>query len=314
MTIQEIEEFVQGELSDLNLSTEEKNKYIKFIKKQDTHYKTQNMNNIDAKNVFMQKFEDTLEFFRLQGFDEATALTLTKHAIIEYDRKKFQKKLAFLRVINFEEKVIMKNSLSLRFNLEKVHAKKMYLVSINNKKDHTSSFLIHDSDDRVKKRFNVDMDELTKQYPLSEETTEVWMIIATMNNQKFEEYFRLTREQLSYIYPTTKEELATLHKIATMKDEEIIENYGLTRDQLLEKHPLNTDTLNALRSIKKSSDKAIENTFNKTRQELVNLRTITTDMIRIAQKERLMLRGKVLTKEELREQFKTMKKGTHPNG
>ena len=154
MTIQEIEEFVQGELSDLNLSTSEKNNYITFIKKLDTHYQIHNINNVDARDVFIKKFEDCLEFLKLQGFDESTSLELTKKCIIEYDRKNFKEKLAFLRVINFEESIIMSDTLSLRFNLEKAHARKMYLININNKDAQTRNFIIHDGDSRVKKRFN----------------------------------------------------------------------------------------------------------------------------------------------------------------
>lgn len=314
MTIEEIKEFVQGELSYLNLSTKEKNTYIQFIKKMDNYYQTHNMENANTKSVFMNKLEDCIEFFKLQGFDEETSLVFAKKTIPSYDRKSFKNKLAFLRAINLEEGVVMHDSLSLRFNLEKAHARKKYLVDINNKEAQTRNFLIHDGDTRVKKRFNVEMNKLLKEYPLTKETMEVWMIIATMNDQKFEDFFKLTREELSYIYPTTKEELATLHLIATMSNEEIIEKYGITRQELLQKHPLNKDTLNAIRSIHQSSDNAVEKTFHKSKQEILKLRTLTTDMIKVATKENITLKRKTYTKEELLEKFKTMKKGTYPNG
>lgn len=310
MTIEKIEEFVQTDLSYLELSDREKERILKYIENLDSHYKIHRKDHLKASDEFLKKLEDCADFFKKQGFDEETSLKFAGKAVIFCNNQNFKSKLVFLKLLNFEEKLLMKDAFCLRFNLEKAHAKKMYLVETNNKDKQTESFLLQASDKRVKSGINIEIKELLAKYHLSQETKEVWMIIGMMNDQKFKEYFNLTREQLSYIYPTTKEELATLHKIANMKDEDIIEDYGLTREELLEKHPLNTDTLNALRSIRKSSDKAIQNTFNKTREELINLRTITTDMIRIAQKERLMLKGTVLTKEELREQLKTMKKGT----
>lgn len=300
MTIQEIEEFVQGELSYLDLSTKLKERYIKFIKNTDEHFKYRNINNIDIKSLFLEKLEDSTEFFKIQGFDEKTSLEYAKTIVIETNSSKYKDKLAFLRVTNLQERVIMQNSLSLRFNLDKTHARKKYLIEINDRKSQTTSVLIHDSDERFKKRFNIDPTELIKKYPLNNESYVIWMMIATMNDLKFQEYFKLTREQLSYIYPTTKDEVATLHFIANLTDEEILERYDITREQLLEKHPLNNDTLKALKSLKLSSNKAIENTFNQTRQELLELRTITTEMIRTAQQKRNHL--------------KSIKKGTYPIG
>lgn len=314
MTIQEIEEFVQSDLSYLNLSVREKTRIINYIKNLDIHYRLHKKNYLKATDEFLKKLEDCTEFFKGQGFDEETSLKFAGKTVIFYDNQNFKDKLSFLRVVNLEEKILMRDAFGLRFNLEKAHAKKSFLVDINNKDKQTESFLLQANDKRVQNRFNIELKELTQKYHLSQETKEVWMIIGTMNNQQFKDFFNLTREELSYIYPTTKEELATLHKIAAMTDDKIKESYGLNRQELLQKKPLNIDTLNALKSIKISSDKAIENTFHKTRQELLELRTITTDMIRIAQRERLILKGTILTKDQLREQFKTMKKGTYPNG
>ena len=309
MTIQEIEEFVQGELSQLDLSTKEKEKYIKFIIKLNNYYQFHKKTDINIKDLFIQKFEDALEFFKLQGFDDDKALELTKIVIVEWDRKNIKEKLSFLRVNNLEENVITRNSLSLRFNLEKSHAKKMYLVDINDKKTQTIHFIIHETDERFDKKFNVNIDQLLKKYPITEETQEVWMMITMMNDKDFQKFFGMTREELSFIYPTTKNEIATINLIANLTDEEIKERYGITRQELLSKHPLNSDTLRALKSLTFSSNKAIENTFNKSRDEILSLRTITTEMIIMA-KEKIKLKKNYYSKEELREKFKTMKKGT----
>ena len=313
MDIQDIEQYVQGELSYLNLSTKEQERIIKYITYLDYHYHKNNKKEINTISFFLNKLEDCNEFFKIQGFNEEKSIELAKKCVISYDNKNFKEKLAFLRINNMEESTIINDPLSIRFNLEKAHAKKMFLVNNNDKISQTRNFLIHTNDSDVQRRFNVRINDLLKQFPLTKETLEVFMIIATMNNQQFKNYFNMSREQLCYIYPTTKDELATLHFIAKMKDNEIKEKYGLTRNELLEKYPLNNDTLKALRSINQSSDKTIVNTFNKSRNEILNLRTITTNMIKIAQQEKLILKRQ-LAKQELLEQFKAMKKGTYPNG
>lgn len=314
MTIQEIEEFVVNELSDLNLSTKEKEKIVAFIKNQDNYYMNHKNPYIRAHNKFLEKLEDCIEIFRRQGFDYKESMELAKNAVLEHNRRDFKEKLAFLRAINLEESVILNDTLSLRFNLEKAHAKKMYLVATNNPNLQKLHRIIHENDSNFEKKFNLQMKDILKQYSLNQETIDVWMIISNMNDEKFQNYFGITREELSYIYPTTKDELATIHYISTLSDEEIIKRYGLTRIELLQKYPLNNDTLNALRSIRQASDKAIENTFHQTRQEILKLRTISTEMIKIAQRERLVLKRKIYTKEELSEMLKAKKKGTYPNG
>lgn len=310
MTIQEIEEFVQGELSYLNLTTVEQKRIIRFIMDLDYHYKVHNKEYLDTTTAFLNKLEDCLEFFKLQGFDDEKALEFAKRAVISYGYKDFKEKLAFLRVSNLEETVIMNDTLSLRLNLKKAHAIKMHLVSQNDKASQTKAAILHSRDENISKRFNVGIDELLEKYPLSKETIEVWMIIATMKDNEFEEYFKISREKLSYIYPTTKEELTILNFIANLTDEDIMERYGITREALLEKHPLKKDTLSALKSIKGASDKAIQNTFNQSREEVLQLRTITTEMIKLAQKKKVSLKVTPSTKDK----SKVIKKGTHPNG
>lgn len=310
MTIQEIEEFVKNELSVLDLNEKQIEKYITFIKKLDNHNKIHNREYIDARDLFIDKFEKSYEFFKLQGFKNEKALELTKNVIIEWDRKNIKEKLSFLRTINLEESVITSTSLSLRFNLEKAHAKKMYLVDLGDKKAQTRHLIIHETDERFNKKFGVNINQLVKKYPITEETKEVWMKITCMSDEDFLYNFGMSREQLSYIYPTTKEEVAALNLIAKLTNEEIEERYGLTRYELLSKRPLKNDTLKALKSLKHSSDKAIQSTFNKSREEVLSLRTITTEMIKIAQQEKIKLKRSTYTKEELLKQFKTMKKGT----
>lgn len=307
MYIQEIEEFVQGELSYLNLSTKEKERYIKFIQKIYKYLNRYNLDIEEIKNRFIQKLEDCVEFFKMQGFGDEQSLEFAKRIVLESDRKNYKEKLAFLRVVDFEEDIITNNSLCLRFNLEKAHAKKMHLVKINDQQNQTRYLITREPDEKTEKRLNIpNIETLVKKYPLTKETTDVWMTITAMQDEEFKNYFGMTREQLSYIYPTTKEEIAVIHFIAKLTDEEIIERYGITREQLLQKYPINNDTLKALKSLNISSDRAIINTFNQPREEVLKLRTISIEMIKIAQKNRVKLQGKATNKETPKE----MKKGT----
>lgn len=310
MTKQEIEEFVAVELSDFNLSTKEKEKIVKFIKNQDEHYTAHKKHYTNAHNIFLEKWEDCIEIFRLQGFDEKMSIELTKNAVIEHNRKEFREKLAFLRFVNLTESVILRDSLSLRFSLEKAHAKKMYLKTINKPELQTIHRIIHESDSSFEKRFNLPMKDILKKFPLTQETIDIWLIISNMTDEKFKNYFKITREELSYLYPTTKDELATIHFISTLSDEETIERYGITRHDLLKKHPLNNDTLKAIRAINTTKQKTVERLFQQPKEEVLKLRTITTEMIKLANKGKLQLQNQ----NQNTENSKQKKKGTYPQG
>lgn len=301
MTIQEIEEFVATELSDYNLSTKEKEKLVRYIKNQDEHYTIYKKPYAYALNIFLERWEDCIELFRVQGFDEKKSVELTKNAVVEYNRKDFREKLAFLRVTNLTESVILRDSLSLRFSLEKSHAKKMFLKTINDPKLHTIHRIIHESDTSFEKRFNLPIKSLLTQFPLTQETIDIWLMISNMNDKAFKNYFGITREELSILYPSTKDELATLHFLSTLSNEEIQKRYGITREELLQKFPLNNDTLKAIRSINSTKPKTVEKLFSQTKEDVLKLRTITTEMIVLANKGQLNSQNQ-------------KKKGTYPQG
>lgn len=312
MTIQEIEEFVQGELSFLDLSTKEQERYIKFIKGLDEHYQNMHKPSMNATNTLLEKLEDCTEFFKIQGFDEKTSTEFAKKIVLESKRKDWKVRLSFLRILNFEDTIITNNYENLRFNLEKAHAKKMYLVALNDQKFQTRNIIINGIEKNFEKRFNIKLAELTNRYPITQETKDVWMFVTQMNDETFKNYFGITRDELSYIYPTTKEEIAVIHKIATLSDEEILETYGITRQELLQKYPLNSDTLKAVKSIYKSSSKAIQKTFDLPKDAVLHLRTITTEMIKAAANEKgIKIRKTSSSKNDTKE--KTIKKGTYSN-
>jgi len=312
---EKIIDYVNTDLEYLNLTDTETKRYIQCIKNLTHHlnYK-QNTEDCNFSSYFEEKFEEVYTRFILEGHDQPRSLELAKKAVLFANRKEYKIYLDFLRNIDLEEDVLMNNVLYFRRRIENSHARKKYLVKINDTENQNMYNLIKSSDNAFEKKFSVNLPKLINEYQLTTEVIQVWAYLASLDDNKLEQELKITREQLSMIYPTTIEEVSTLKTIADMKEEEITEKYGITRKELLQKYPLNNDTLKALKSIKLSSDKAIESTFHKSRQEIIHLRTITTDMIRIAQKEKMALKRKVYTKEELVEKFKTMKKGTYPNG
>lgn len=286
MNIEEIEEFIQGELSYLDLSTKQKEDYVKFIKKINEYYIKYNKTDIDIKNLINERIEDYIDFFKTQGFDDKTSIKLVKNTILASDRNNLKEKLAFLRILNYEEKIILEDPQRLRFKLDYAHARKMHLKTTNDTKHETNYTIIRESIGNFEKRLKLNMAELTHKYPVTNELKKIWLMLGTMDDKKLKDTFNLTFEQLSQIYPTTIDEVATLKKLASMSDEEIIEKYGINREKLLQKYPINSDLLKALISIKQSSDKAIENTFYISREELLEFRTITTEMIKKATEEK----------------------------
>lgn len=105
MTIQEIEEFVQGELSYLNLSTSQQRKYVNFVKKYDNYYQFHNLPN-NPQNTLLEKLEECIEFFMMQGFDDKVSLEYAKNILPEFDCKDLKEKISFLRILNLEERIV----------------------------------------------------------------------------------------------------------------------------------------------------------------------------------------------------------------
>lgn len=299
MSIEEIEEFIQGELSYLDLSTKEKEDYVKFLKKLNQHYTAYNRTDVDVKNIIIKRIEEYTDFFKSQGFDDKTSIKLVKNTILASDRSKLKEKLAFLRIINCEEKIIMEDPYRLRFNLDYAHARKMHLKITNDTKNETNYTIVRESIGNFEKRFKLNTFELTHRYPVTNELKEIWLMLGTMNDKKLKKDFNITVEQLNQLYPSTIDEVATLKKLASMTDEEITNKYGLTRQKLLEKYPVNSDLLKALVSINQSTDKSIENTFYMTKEELLQERTITTEMIKKAMEERKKLKKREYLKQKI---------------
>lgn len=217
--------------------------------------------------------------------------------------------------------VLIEKMIKERFSLynrhpEKVHAKKCFFIEI--KYQDTDKGIIADlfkiSDKDFEKKFQTNIVKLLKKYPLTEETKDVWKILANLTDVELYNEYHLTRKEMADIYPTTKEELKVLVFIAKLDDEKILSKYGITRKELLEKRPLNKSTLTALKTILLTSEKTIQNTFHQSKDEVLHLRTITVEMINDANQKIRMQRAKPCSKEELMQMFIQKKKGTNPNG
>lgn len=308
MTVQEIREFVTGELSSYDLNTKEVEKYVKYIQQLNKLIERKKLQ-INSLELFIQHLEESIEFFKLQGFNDETAVTYAKVTVIDATRKNYQLRLCLLRLLNFTENIIYKNSYANYFNIKDVHAKKMYLLTTNIDGKHSIQ-LLTGSNIKFEERFHVNISDLLQKYPVTKEIVDIWKFIGTMDNATFQNYFNMTREELSYIYPTTKDEIVALHHIASMTDEELSMKYGMERKQLLQKYPINSDTLRSIQSIHKANDQTVLKAMGMPKQEVLHLRTITTEMIQLANRQmKLQTRG-TYSKEELREKLKRMKKGT----
>lgn len=309
MTVQEIREFVTGELSSYDLSTKEVEKYVNNIKNLERLIERRNFDK-NPLELFIQNLEESIEFFKSQGFDDEKALAYAKITVIDSSRKDYQLRLCLLRVLNLTESIMSEGSYTNRFNIKDVHAKKMYLLSNNIEVKSAAELLIHNSNIKFEKKFPINVNDLLIKYPVTKELEDIWKFIGTMDNDTFQNYFNMTREELSYIYPTTKEEIAALHYIASMTDEELSTKYGMERKQLLQKYPINSDTLRAIQSIHKASSQTVLKAMGMPKQEVLHLRTITTEMIQLANRQMKLQRRGTYSKEELREKLKSMKKGT----
>ena len=66
------------------------------------------------------------------------------------------------------------------------------------------------SDNDFEKKFQTNIVQLLKKYPLTEETKDVWKILANLTDVELYNEYHLTRKEMADIYPTTKEELKVL--------------------------------------------------------------------------------------------------------
>lgn len=310
-SLEEIRNYVTHNLGYLNLTEKEVNKYVNFIMKTHNFAETHHLSSwTNSYNYFEQRFEDLTQLFLDRGYSEEESIELTKKIIIFSDRKELKDNLNFIRVLNCEKNAISSGTMFYRKKLEDSHARKKYLLEINDCKNQTVQSILKDNNARFEKRFNVSMPELRKKYPLTTEIKDIWEYLGNLPDEKLKEEFKITREQLAMIYPTTKEEVLTVKKIAYMSDEEIKETYGITREEVMQKYPLNNDTLKALRAIQNSKSTTVENIFKQPKEQVLHLRTITTEMINKAnarfQLKKAYMQARI-------EKEKCIKKGTYPN-
>lgn len=303
-TYEEIKNYIKNNYYYLNLTDNELESYIKYIQKLEwyiEHHKNSNID--DAFEYFQKRFEELYSLFKEEGYDDETSLILTKKTITNSDRKNLMVNLNFIRAINLEENAIKSGTIFMRRHLDISHARKAYLVSINRNDAQTLDTLIRITNDKFNSKFNVNIEKLLEQFPVTEELKQVWGYQAKLTNEKLKEEFGLTRETLAAIYPTTADELETIRTVGKLKDEEIKNKYGISKEELLKKHPLNRDTLKALATINKSKDTTVEKIFNQPKDQVLKLRTITTEMIILANKQ-FKLNHSTYTKEELKERLK----------
>lgn len=313
LSADEVRQYIISEYEYLNLTESQIQQYVKFILKIDKFRKY----NVKLKNIgsalafFEEKFNLIYDMFLSEGYNRETSLELTKRAILYSDRKKFLVILNLLRMLALEEQTIINGYiLHMRFP-ENTHAKKCFFMEINHHDTDNKIFkdLFKISDKAFEDKFNTNVAQLLKKYPLSEETKEVWRILANLTDEKLYEEYHLTRQEMAEIYPTTKEELKILKLLSNLSDKEIIAKYGITRAELLRKYPLNSDTLRAIISINKTDDDTVAKLFDQPKSEVLKLRTITTEMILLAN-EKIKLKRKYYSKEELKEKLMNKKRGT----
>lgn len=311
-TYEEIKDYIKNNYYYLNLTDNELESYIKYIQKLEwyiEHHKNSNID--DTFEYFQKRFEELYSLFKEEGYGDETSLILTKKTITNSERKNLMVNLNFIRAINLEENAIKSGTIFMRRHLDISHARKSYLVNIDNKDSQTLNTIIRITNDKFDKTFNVNTEDLLEQFPITEELKQVWKYQADFTDTKLKEEFGLTREELAAIYPTTIDELETIRTIGKLSNNEIKNKYGISKEELLKKHPLNRDTLKALITINKSKDSTVEKIFNQPKDQVLKLRTITTEMIILANKQ-FKLNHSTYTKEELKERLKKslMKKRT----
>lgn len=308
-TYEEIKEHIKNNYSYLELTDKEIESYIKFIRRLEWYI--ENHNNSDTDNAFeyfQRKFEELYSFFKEEGYPEKTCLILTKKTVTSSDLTSLITILNFSRAINLEERAIKSSALFVRKKVNEFHAKKAYLVSIGDNKNQTLATIVRTTSQKFEQKFNVNMDKLLQQFPITDELKMVWAYQAELTDEKLIKEYGIDRKKLAEIYPTTVDELETVCSICKLTDEEVETKYGISKEELLKKHPINRDTLKALAAINKTSNDTVSKLFGQPKSEVLRFRTITTEMILLAN-EKIKLKRKYYTKEELKEKLMSKKRG-----
>lgn len=308
-TYEEIKEHIKNNYSYLELTDKEIESYIKFIRRLEWYI--ENHNNSDTDNAFeyfQRKVEELYSLFKERGYSEKTCLILVKRTVTTSDLTNLITTLNFGRAINIEEKAIKSSALFIRKRIDEFHAKKAYLVSIGDNKNQTIATIIRTTSQQFEQRFNVHMKKLLQQFPITDELKMVWAYQAELTDEKLINEYGIDRQKLAEIYPTTVDELETVCSICKLTNEEVETKYGISKEELLKKHPINRDTLKALAAINKTSDDTVSKLFDQPKSEVLKLRTITTEMILLAN-EKIKLKRKYYSKEELKEKLMNKKRG-----
>lgn len=276
MSEDEIENFVKYELSEFHLTPEEENKYIKFLNKLNNHsaYAQHKFTGINIIGLILERFEETEEFFKIR-FDDEKAKEYAKATILWSDRKEYMNKLNLIRVLNCEDYIC--KGIDQRTNINRMHARNIILRKKGIELSYYSTIKLSIND--FNKKFDIDTTQIEEEYPLTEETKQIWEFIASMDDKKFKEFFNLDRDTVAKVYPTTKEELALLKMIGNLSEEKIVEFYGISKKELLNKYPINKNTLTAIRNINKLSENAVKNIFNDSKENVLKRKQISIEMI-----------------------------------
>ncbi|MBE6146809.1 MAG: hypothetical protein E7168_00580 [Firmicutes bacterium] len=309
-TKEEILDFINHEYDFLELTENDKKRYLQFIEKTHRYITMQkHVKDADQFEYFNRKFNEVYETFLQLGRTSEQSLNYAKKLVLCSDRKDLIHKINFSIVTNFEEQAIMQELFFFKRSLENAHARKMHLIKLGDRDAQKTLQNLKSSDKVFEKKFQVSISKLQEKYPITDELLLVWGYQARLTDEQLKEQFGITREEMSYIYPTTKEELEVVKTIGKMDNKKAIALFGLPKEEILKKYPLTKDTLIALKTIAKASDTSVQSTMGDTKENILKLRTITTEMIRIARdKKRIEL--KKYTRQELSESFKTLKKGT----
>lgn len=308
-TYEEIKEHIKNNYSYLEPTDEEIERYIKFIQKLERYI--ENYNGLDTDNAFeyfQRKLEELYAFFIEEGYSEKDSLFLTKKTVVGSDRTSLITILNFIRAINLENSTIRSNITFCKSKIHEFHARKAYLVSIGDNKNQTLATIIRTTNQKFEQRFNVNMGKLLQQFPITDELKMVWAYQAELTDEKLINEYGIDRQKLAEIYPTTVDELETVCSICKLTNEEVETKYGISKEELLKKHPINRDTLKALAAINKTSDDTVSKLFGQPKSEVLKLRTITTEMILLAN-EKIKLKRKYYSKEELKEKLMNKKRG-----
>lgn len=273
-TFEEIEEYVQGDLAYLDLSTKEVEKYIKYIKKLKRFASINHYTDINVISTFEERFNALYEFYKIR-FNDEEALALTKGGVLYTDRKKWINKFYLMRILNYEQRFITCSTRSV--NAQEIHARKMYCLK--NNIDASQYEITRKSVKQFEDKYNLNQSDLDMEYPITDEIVCIWKYIGNMSNEEFDKHFKIDKETFSSLYPTTKDELATLQFLAKLDDDKVKNIYGISKEEIYKKYPLNVDTLNTLKTINKMRNESINNLFGLDKEDILKLRTINKKIV-----------------------------------